>query len=150
MSAFFSNVGNAINSKLANISSNVINGIAAAFNVVSTYTGITSYIAGTEGLISGAESALNGVSIFTGLVAVGPSVVNAVTNPSIDSVSTAAGDIAGLVSGFPLGLLAAPAITNIVKAGGETAKAAAGLNQTLKTNFIGIAQSVYNYFTSYK
>jgi hypothetical protein len=80
-------------------------GISSAMNVVSTYSGVMGYIAEGEGLVTGAAGALNNTSTITGIVAVIPSVTKAITDPSVDSVSVAAGSVAGIAAGFPLGLI---------------------------------------------
>jgi hypothetical protein len=119
-------------------------GIAGAMNVVSTYSGAMGYMAEGENLVAGASSSLNNTSTITGFLAATPNVVKAIKDPSVDSVSVAAGSVAGVATGFPLGLIAGKSTELTVKAVGETAKGFARLDQMIKTPFV-FYQALFNF-----
>lgn len=126
-------------------------GMGDAFNVVSTYTGGTAYLA-TElgGIPETTISKINGVSSVTGFLAVAPSAHQAFTNPSIETISIAAGNIVGAIAGFPVGLLAGPETTATVKAAGTTAKITAEVNQAITKNPLGVLEALFNRLVTFK
>ncbi|MCL2129374.1 MAG: RHS repeat-associated core domain-containing protein, partial [Treponema sp.] len=124
--------------------------MAGVANMLSTFTGAMSYIAESEELIAGASKSLGGFSSIVGWLSTGPNVYTAFTDRSVDSVSNAAGSIAGVAFNFPLGIIAGPSTKVITKAVGETAIAGAKLNNTLKHEPIKVFQAMFNFAVRFR
>ena len=127
------------------------NAMGDAFNVVSTYTAATAYLADKVGGVPKKTiSNINAVSAVTGFLAAAPSVYQAYTNPNIDTISTAAGNTASAIAGFPLGFLAGPETTAVVKAAGKVAKKTAEIDQSIRKDPIGVLESIFTALVTYK
>jgi hypothetical protein len=124
--------------------------IAGSMNVISNFTGVFSYIADVENLVPGAAGTLNRTSMLTGYVATLPTVYKAFENPSIDSVSTAAGRVAGVTAGFPLGLIAGPSTEMTVKSIGKTAEFFNNVNNMLRYKTMESYEAMFNFAARYK